>query len=285
MRITINFPQEWQNLAALDARVAAGNLSMEELELVSEELAPLFYSTSAKVKQAAKEIFETIVELKQKLLERDLGLVAVLQALEGKVETLWLQMGSLSPEEMAEELVALDKELLALRLPSASRLRAKYKALEGDIERLQFSFVFPVVGELEVGEQSFAGEIFRIAEQIREDHLPKALDELTVTQRKEILNLVGQSRSVSAEGLAHAVEGYIEALRLHAKVAQHFFAGRVDEGFQALLDLPEEIRIQIDEFISEAADGAPMDPSLPESYSLMAAAVLRSMEERMGFSD
>ncbi|HEY4254855.1 MAG TPA: hypothetical protein VGM34_00730 [Chlamydiales bacterium] len=283
MKIATQLPQEWQNLAALDARIASGNLSFEELQMVSDELAPLFYSTSAKVKELAKKIFETIFELKQRLLEKDLGLVAELQQLEGKIEALHLRGGDLSPEEMAEELVALDKEFFKLQIPTASRLRTKYKALGEGIEKLQFGFVFPVVAELEVGEMSFAGEIFRIAEQLEQS--PKALDALTCTQKKEILNLAGNGQGMSAEGLVHAAEGYVESLRYQAEVARAFFSGRVDEGFQALLDLPEATRIQIDEFIWEAAGEAPIDPTLPESHSLMASAVLQSMEERMGFSD
>jgi hypothetical protein len=285
MKITGQLPQEWQHVAALDARVASGNLSLEDLQQISDELVPLLYSTSTRVQKAAKEIFEFLAALKQGMVERDVHLVAQLQALDARVELLWLQMGDLSPEEVAEELTSLDKEFLSLSIPSASRLREKYKSLGMEIERLQFCFVFPVVSELDDGEQTFAREMFRLAERVRNEQSPKALDELTATQKKEILQLAGQGQGMSAEGLSHAMEEYVEALRVQSRAAQSFFAGRVDEGFQALLDLPEEVRIQVDEQVEEAAGGSLVDPTLPEGYTLIAAAILQSMEERMGFSD
>ncbi len=113
----------------------------------------------------------------------------------------------------------------------------------------------------------------------------RTLDELTVTQKKEIFRSVGGGQGVSPEGLAHAIETYLESLRTQAKVAQHFFAGRIEEGFEGLLDLPEDVRIRIDALIWEAAGEAPIDPSVPENHHLMAASVLQCMEERMGYND
>jgi len=273
-------PQNWGALASFEARLASGNLSFEELEAISSELRPLFYSTSGKVQALAKKIFDTLVELKQQLVERDLGLVAELQTIEGAVEKLWLQQGQLTPEELAEEIVALEKQLIQLKVPFSPRLRAKHQALEQELEKLQFAFVFPVVSELEEAENTFASELKKVAEQVENGG---SLDELTETQKKEIYRSVPQG--ASPEGLAHAMDTYLESLRAQAHLAQHFFAGRIEEGFQAQLDLPEDVRMRIDDLIWEAAGQAPIDPTLPENQQLMAGAVLQCLEERMGYAD
>jgi len=221
-----------------------------------------------------------LVELKQQLVERDLGLVAELQTIEGAVEKLWLQQGQLTPEELAEEIVALEKQLIQLKVPFSPRLRAKHQALEQELEKLQFAFVFPVVSELEEAENTFASELKKVAEQVENGG---SLDELTETQKKEIYRSVPQG--ASPEGLAHAMDTYLESLRAQAHLAQHFFAGRIEEGFQAQLDLPEDVRMRIDDLIWEAAGQAPIDPTLPENQQLMAGAVLQCLEERMGYAD
>jgi hypothetical protein len=275
-----HLPLDWSTLASLDARLASGNLSFEELEVISGKLKPLLKSTCDKVYALAKKIFHTIVELKEQLLHRDLGLVAELQTIEGAVEKLWLQQQALTPEELAEEIVALEKQLIQLKVPFSPRLRAKHKALEQELEKLQFAFVFPVVSELEEVENTFASELKKIAEQVENGG---SLDELTETQKKEVYRSVPQG--ASPEGLAHAFETYLSSLRVQAALAQHFFAGRIEEGFSAQLDLPEDVRMRIDDLIWEAAGQAPIDPTIPENQQLMAGAVLQGLEERMGYSD
>jgi hypothetical protein len=88
---------------------------------------------------------------------------------------------------------------------------------------------------------------------------------------------------MSPEGLAYAMNEYVESLKHQRNVAEHFFFGRLEKGMEGLSGLPEEIRLRIDQLIWSASGGAAIDPTEKESQSLIAAAIMRSVEERMGF--
>ena len=87
---------------------------------------------------------------------------------------------------------------------------------------------------------------------------------------------------MSPEGIAHAIEEYVQALDRQASVAEAFFDGRIGEGIEGLLNLPEDVRIKIDQLIWEAAGGEAIDPTDEASGELIGDAILFSLEERMG---
>lgn len=87
---------------------------------------------------------------------------------------------------------------------------------------------------------------------------------------------------MSPEVISHAMKEYIHALQHQMEVAKAFFFGRLAEGMDGLLKLPEDVRIKIDQLIWDAAGGAAIDPTEKESQSLIAAAIMHSIEERMG---
>lgn len=87
---------------------------------------------------------------------------------------------------------------------------------------------------------------------------------------------------MSPEVLAHAMKEYVQALKHQVAVAESFFFGRLLEGMDGLLQLPEDIRVRIDQLIWDASGGAAIDPTEKESQSLIAAAIMHSVEERMG---
>lgn len=87
---------------------------------------------------------------------------------------------------------------------------------------------------------------------------------------------------MSPEVLSHAMKSYVEALKHQVSVAEAFFFGQLVEGMNGLLELPEDVRLKIDQLIWEAAGGAAIDPTEKESQSLIAAAIMHSVEERMG---
>lgn len=111
------------------------------------------------------------------------------------------------------------------------------------------------------------------------------LEELNETQKKEVLRQVGNPQGISPEGLAHAMESYVDALKHQAEVAKAFYFGRLEEGFEGLISLPEDIRMQIDQLIWDAAGGVALDPTLSDSQNLIAAAIMHSIEIRMGISE
>ncbi len=90
---------------------------------------------------------------------------------------------------------------------------------------------------------------------------------------------------MSPEILSHAMKEYVQALRHQVAVAEAFFFGRLTEGMNGLLELPEEVRLRIDQLIWEASGGVALDATEKESQSLIAAAIMHSVEERMGMMD
>ena len=111
------------------------------------------------------------------------------------------------------------------------------------------------------------------------------LESLNETQRKEVMRQVGNPKGMSPEGLDHALEQYLVALQHQAEVAKSFYFGRLEEGFQGMYDLPDDVRLQIDQLIWEAAGEEAIDPTLPESQFLIAASILHSVEMRMGMHE
>lgn len=90
---------------------------------------------------------------------------------------------------------------------------------------------------------------------------------------------------MSPEVLSHAMKKYVDALRHQVSVAEAFFFGRLAQGMEGLLNLPEDIRVRIDQLILDAAGGSAIDPTEKESQSLIAAAIMHSVEERMGMHE
>jgi len=90
---------------------------------------------------------------------------------------------------------------------------------------------------------------------------------------------------MSPEGVSHSMLQYVEMLEHQIETAKAFFLGSTTKGIQELLKLPEDVRSRIDQWIWRAAEGASLDPNNKQAQELIAAAILRSLEERMGMDD
>lgn len=90
--------------------------------------------------------------------------------------------------------------------------------------------------------------------------------------------------NMSPEGLSHAMQEYIKALKTQVAVAQAFFFGRLAEGMEGLLSLPEDVRLHIDQLIWSVSGGIALDPTEKASQELIAGAIMHSVEERMGMT-
>lgn len=89
---------------------------------------------------------------------------------------------------------------------------------------------------------------------------------------------------MSPEVMSTAMKEYIRSLKKQIAIAEDFFFGRIAEGMSGLMQLPEDVRLKIDQLIWDASDGHTLDPSKKESRSLIAAAIMHSVEERMGIT-
>ena len=89
----------------------------------------------------------------------------------------------------------------------------------------------------------------------------------------------------SPEGVAYAMEKYAKALEHQVEVAKAFYLGQLAEGMEGLLLLPNDIRLRIDQLIWDAAGGMALDPTEEASQSVIAGAIMHSVEERMGMHE
>jgi len=87
---------------------------------------------------------------------------------------------------------------------------------------------------------------------------------------------------MSPEIISHAMKQYLVALDDQVNVAKAFFFGHLEEGLEGLWNLPEDVRLKVDQLIWEASGGSSIDPTERASQTLIAAAIMRSVEERMG---
>jgi len=131
---------------------------------------------------------------------------------------------------------------------------------------------------------TFAKNMHAYAKRMR-DGKTIELSELNGTQQKEVLRQAGSASTLSPEGMAHAMESYISALQQQANVAKAFYVGDLEKGVEGLSSLPEDVRLQIDQLIWEAANGEPIDPTLQDAQYLIASAIMHSVEMRMGILD
>lgn len=90
---------------------------------------------------------------------------------------------------------------------------------------------------------------------------------------------------MSPEGLAHAMQEYVQMLEHQTDTAKAFFLGHLAKGMEGLLFMPEDVRLKIDQWIWVAAGGVAINPTEKDSQHLIASAILRSLEERMGMDD
>ena len=90
---------------------------------------------------------------------------------------------------------------------------------------------------------------------------------------------------MSPEILSHALDEYVGALKHQVEVAKAFYFGRIAEGMEGLLCLPEDVRLKIDQLIWEGAGGEAIDPTDEASCELITDAILFSVEERMGMHE
>lgn len=90
---------------------------------------------------------------------------------------------------------------------------------------------------------------------------------------------------MSPEVLSYAMKEYVEALKHQVEVAKCFFFGKLAQGMEGLLSLPEDVRMKIDQLILDAANGVPVDPTEEDSQALIAASIMQSVHERMGLAE
>lgn len=183
-------------------------------------------------------------------------------------------------ETLAEKIIGLEDKVALLK-----GLSTQDKKMIELANRLHFLFVHPLGVEFErkrdsLMPESFAQSIRGLAREIADQNSLEPFKGLEESQKNEILRFVGSG--ASPEGIAHAMEEYIQSLEQQMNVAEDFFFGRLGLAMEGFIKLPEDVRLKIDQIIWNTAGGNPIDPTEKESQSLIAAAIMRSLEQRMG---
>lgn len=262
----------------LEARLEANDLTQSELQEIQE----ILLSTPEKTKQLVKPLFERLERKKESLRERQIAVLNEVSDFSKQIAFVGAQMNDFAPEEMAEALIELEKRASHL-LPeeiSDPRVFAIAEGAKKELEHLQFTFICPIVTELDANglEPTFASRLQAIAAKLGEQK--EIWMVLNPRQQTEVLTEIGGKGSL--ELLSHGIEMYLSALKGQAAVAEDFFHGRVELGMEGLIALPEEVRLRIDQLIWEEAGGEPIDPTDENSRMKIVSAILRSVEERMG---
>lgn len=209
-------------------------------------------------------------------------LMADVRELSRKIQDQW---NELEPSDLAELIIDFEGkvELLEGNAPQVEAIRKL-------AERLHFQFVFPIVLELARKPipgmpYSFARTINQIAKEILLTQSLEPIEQLNQTQKGETIRFAGKGGVMSPEVLSHAMNKYVDALRHQVSVAEAFFFGRLVQGMEGLLSLPEDVRTKIDQFVWDTAGGGPIDPTEKDSQNLIAAAIIHSLEGRMGMQE
>ncbi|OGN64473.1 MAG: hypothetical protein A3E80_03430 [Chlamydiae bacterium RIFCSPHIGHO2_12_FULL_49_9] len=261
----IEFPQEPRRAASLEMRLELGDLTLEEIQEIEGQL----------VNEVATSLFGKLEEAKSRFQKKQAVLSQKVHAISQEVNQVDLEWDGSELEDLSEKIIDLTQRLFGLfQEPSESPyVQTLLQDAKRHLEDLNFRFVFPLVSEL---DDHSLGKTF--ARDLKE----LTFQELTPSQQAEIVAHTGTG-PMTPEIYAQGIEDYLLALQAQVDVAKHFFFGRIEEGMEHLLALPEGARQRIDQLIFEKTGGEPIDPTDERSALLIAGAIMRSLEERMGF--
>ncbi len=189
-------PSGWTEFAALEARLNAGDLTVNELQDIQDQIV---LKTTEKTQKLVKGLFDKVEAKKDSLKEREAVVSQDVFGLAQKIVDLGIRWNQLVPEQIAEELVSLNQRatLISGEKEVSPWVQEINQAAQRQLEHLNFAFVFPVVIELkqETMEPTFASRLHAIAEKIRQQNTVLPFKALDAYLQREII------RYATAEGV------------------------------------------------------------------------------------
>jgi hypothetical protein len=159
-------PQAYKEAAALDAKLARGDLSLNDLKSIAEEASQIARRTlgksgssevelrgrtsenfaDEKTTALAEGVFHRATEVESALVKRDISLLPALSELDQRVMKLFLAQNEMEPEAIAEELIVLSNQLTGLEdlQPATEEVIERLMSVKSRIEDLIMGFVFPI---------------------------------------------------------------------------------------------------------------------------------------------
>ena len=263
----VEFPQEPRRIASLEARLSIGDLTLEEIQEIEGQL--------VRTDVAAASLFGQLEKAKSRFQKKQIGLSERAHALSQEINKVDLEWDESELQDLSEKIIDLSQRVFGLFQEESESpyVQTLLQDAKRHLEDLNFRFVFPIVSELD--EHSLAKTFARDLKEM-------SFQELSPIQKMEIVSHTGTG-PMTPEMYAQGTEDYLQQLNSQVDVAKDFFFGRIEEGMEHLLALPNEVRQRVDQLIFEKTGGEPIDPTDERSALLITGAIMYSLEERMGF--
>jgi hypothetical protein len=174
-------PSNNQELASLEARLNAGDLTLGEIREIEDEI--LLRPIDEKTRKIGEGILVRAGEKRKTLVDREVVQLDGKSDLGSKVQRLNLLNGSLSPDEAEGEIDALLREI-----PLEEDVRAQSAALKM-LEDLEFAIAEPIVHEFqESSESTYSSRMLFLAKtMLSQNSLIPFKEGLNAAQHREIV--------------------------------------------------------------------------------------------------
>jgi hypothetical protein len=251
----IEFPKEMSQIATMTVRMQGAKLS--EVHQAIEEFTDLSRKTGF-VAQAAfsSNVFEAAMQRIEELGDREVSLNHQICYLQEAINDLIIDKDRLPPDQVAEMLYALQKQIFSCARPSTGLLLQQLKGLETEWNHLHFLCTFPL-GE-EFNPDSFISNYFlRVSNQI--EHLKS-------THPKQ----------------ARRLKTTLECLEKECRAAEQVYCGKGLSGYQKL---PKSIRQSIEQRLFERFPDRPVWVTDGEEMrEIWAGAIIADLSDRIAES-
>ena len=126
-----------------------GRLTARELEALEEAVVPMIGSSSEKISEAAKDIFEKAEAFKNQRVQEDVARLPRLAAIQAKAQELDALAAAMDPMEQEKEVAELSDEVHGFKEFFTTKIAEEAVRVRDLVETLEIRCVFPIVTDLE----------------------------------------------------------------------------------------------------------------------------------------
>jgi hypothetical protein len=179
---------EWQRIAALEIRLK-GKVTLDDIQNIQVDIEEIDWKTTGKTQDLATKLLGQVEKKKKSVLNDQADATVQVFDLAQKIVDLDIRWNTLSPNQIAEELLSLNLKASTLPEKAPSWVQQVKKAAEEQLQHLHFTFAHPSIKELsrETLEPTFATRLHAIAERMRQENSLQPFKDLEPAQQREIL--------------------------------------------------------------------------------------------------
>lgn len=178
------FSPEAQELASLEMRLADGDLTLDQLRDIEDQVV---FRVTDKTRDAAQNIFTQIEAKKKSLLQRQIEPLELKQDVISKIAKFQLIRSGLDADESDEAMEGLQREVALVDDPKVQALA------EEKLGEVSFRREYPIAEELDPAsfDSNFAFRVSQVSKKIAESNsLALFQNMFNATQQREILRFV-----------------------------------------------------------------------------------------------